>query len=460
MATTEKLYTIGSEGDDILDLQALLGVTESGVYDDATKNAVTKYQTQNGLTVDGIVGDETLTSLLGNGVQLSGKEISGSGLSPLPTQPIATTNPNEKATISSTPAASTNTATTTAASSGTTVPPSAFTLPGLSEQTRAALEDMITNGYTPSAAVNAALQELNDILENEPAEFSSQWSSQIDAIMEQITNREDFSYDYSTDATYNTYRDLYQRQGRMSMMDTVGQSSALTGGYGNSWAQTAGQQSYNQNLQNLNNIVPQLQEQALNQYNAEGQRLQDAYSLASNERSQDLTEYQQGYNEWAANRDFAQNSYDSSKQYDYNDYQSRLDYYQNLATQENSAYNTNRQYAYETAMNLLQLGKMPSAAMLEAAGISAADAKKFYKSYKKSSSSGSSRSSGSYTPTPTTTPKPGTTPTTLRGDAARSARSTAANLYSNYVKTGRGPDWSKYSDAVRAEYRKLSSITK
>ena len=443
MATTEKLYTIGSEGDDILDLQALLGVNESGVYDDATKNAVTQYQTQNGLTVDGVVGDETLSSLLGNSLSTTPET---SQLQPTMVSPVADTTAQPTTQLAATPAVSAQSALS-------------ITLPGVSEATRQALSEMLNTGYTPSATVEAALKELNDIMENEPADFSSKWSTQIDAIMDKIMNRDAFSYDFSTDPTYNTYKDIYQRQGRMSMMDTVGQSSALTGGYGNSWAQTAGQQAYNQSLQNLNNVVPELQAQAQSQYNAEGQQLQDSYSLMSNERAQDMSEYQQGYNEWAANRDTAQKTYADERNLDYDQYGNRLSYMQNLASQETSQYNTDRDDARALAMQMVAMGNMPSDAILAQAGFTKDDIKNLMIENRgaKSSSSSSGKSSS---PAPATTPKPTAPTNALRGDAARSARSTAANLYSNYIKTGRGPNWSKYSDAVKAEYRKLSSITK
>ena len=411
MATTEKLYTIGSEGDDILDLQALLGVNESGVYDDATKNAVTKYQQDNGLTVDGVVGDETLNSILG----------SGAGTTQLQSTTPATPAPT-----------SASTATTAApASPLANFDASLINLPGLSEGTKRALNDMINTGYVPSAGTEAALRELNDIIENEPAEFTSEWSAQIDAILEQITNRERFSYDYSTDPTYAQYKDMYQRQGRSAMMDTMGQSAALTGGYGNSWAQTAGQQAYNQSLQNLNNIVPELQSNALTQYNAEGQRLQDAYGLMSNERAQDLGEYQQGYNEWANSRDFAQGQYATKQQYDYNDYASRAAYLQSLAQQENSQYNANKEYAYNTAMSMLQSGLMPSDEMLVAAGLSKADAKAIKKANTRSSGrSSSSRSSGYGT---SSAPTASSTPSTLTADQLRAKLAASSNNSSSVM---------------------------
>lgn len=413
MATTEKLYSLGAQGNDIKDLQALLGVSESGVYDDTTKTAVTKYQQDNGLTVDGVVGDETLSSILG----------SGAGTTQLQSTTPATPAPT-----------SASTATTAApASPLANFDASLINLPGLSEGTKRALNDMINTGYVPSAGTEAALRELNDIIENEPAEFTSEWSAQIDAILEQITNRERFSYDYSTDPTYAQYKDMYQRQGRSAMMDTMGQSAALTGGYGNSWAQTAGQQAYNQSLQNLNNIVPELQSNALTQYNAEGQRLQDAYGLMSNERAQDLGEYQQGYNEWANSRDFAQGQYATKQQYDYNDYASRAAYLQSLAQQENSQYNANKEYAYNTAMSMLQSGLMPSDEMLVAAGLSKKDAKAIKKANTRSSGrSSSSRSSGYGT---SSAPTASSTPSTLTADQLR-AKLAASSNNSSSVMTG------------------------
>ena len=70
----------------------------------------------------------------------------------------------------------------------------------------------------------------------------------------------------NSDALYQQYRDLYTQQGQMAMMDTMGQAAAMTGGYGNSYAQTAGQQMYNQYLGKLNEVVPELYQQAYNRY--------------------------------------------------------------------------------------------------------------------------------------------------------------------------------------------------
>lgn len=387
MAKIDKIYTLGAQGDDVKDLQTLLGVTPTGTYDENTANAVTQYQQNNNLTVDGVVGDETLGAILG-------------------TQAGATSTPNAAQPGTPPPAAQTQPQAQAKGLPYPAVDMSAFNMPGVSDATRSALGDLITNGYRPSPTVESALKELNDIIENEPAGFTSKWSDQIDAIMNQILGRKDFSYDFSADPTYQMYRDKYQQAGRMAMMDTMGQAAQLTGGYGSSYASTAGNQAYQQHLTNLNDVIPQLRQQAMNEYQMQGQKLSDAYGMMSGERAAEQSAWQSAYNQWADSRNFQQGMYNTERQMDYDQYGNRLDYFQNLAQQEQSAYNTDRQYAYQTAMNMLTQGLMPTAQMLEAAGLSKKDAEALMKKNKRGGSSSSkSGSGGAYTaPAPVAAP--------------------------------------------------------
>jgi len=116
--------------------------------------------------------------------------------------------------------------------------------------------------------------------EKEPAAYVSSYRPRMDETMDRILNREDFSYDINGDALYAHYRDNYTRMGRQAMEDTVGKVSSLTGGYGNSYAQTAGQQSYQEHLGQLSEITPKLYAQALERYKQEGQNLRDRYEAA------------------------------------------------------------------------------------------------------------------------------------------------------------------------------------
>lgn len=134
---------------------------------------------------------------------------------------------------------------------------------------------------------------------------------------ERLMNRKDFSFDLNGNALWNQYKDHYTKLGQMAMADTVGQSSALTGGYGNSWAQSAGQQSYQQNLENLNNVIPELYQLALQQYQAEGDELLNRYSVASGERDFAYGQYRDEVADWQNERNFQYGKYTDERDFDY-----------------------------------------------------------------------------------------------------------------------------------------------
>lgn len=97
--------------------------------------------------------------------------------------------------------------------------------------------------------------------------------TQIAELWNQITNRQPFSYDMNGDALYQQYADIYQNNANLAMQNAMAQSAALTGGYGNSYAQAAGQQAYAQQMQNLNDVGMELYDRAYGEYQNEGQEL-------------------------------------------------------------------------------------------------------------------------------------------------------------------------------------------
>lgn len=142
-----------------------------------------------------------------------------------------------------------------------------------------------------------------------------------------IENRKPFSYDINADALYQQYKDNYIQQGQMAMMDTMGQAAAMTGGYGNSYAQSVGQQVYNQQLNQLNNIVPELYGMAYSRYQQEGKDLQDAFNMymGLEDRNKEHWDkeynrlsaeeqnlYKRGYDEWNQKNTYAWNDYAAS----------------------------------------------------------------------------------------------------------------------------------------------------
>lgn len=267
-------------------------------------------------------------------------------------------------------------------------------LAGVSENTQNIL-GQYSAGYAPSEAVTQAQKYLSDVVSGKPTGYQSSYKAQLDDLYNQVMNREKFSYNMSADPLYQQYKDQYVNLGQQAMMDTSAQAAALTGGYGNSYAATVGNQAYQAYLQQLNDIAPDLYQMALGQYNQEGENLQNQFSMAADLENQDYSRYMQDYNNWLAEREAATNDYWNQYNADYGQYSDMLNYYTSLAAQENAQWNTDRELAYNQAMAILSTGKTPSSALLEAAGISTSDAKKLAAAYKSSGSGSSSRSSSS-----------------------------------------------------------------
>jgi hypothetical protein len=175
---------------------------------------------------------------------------------------------------------------------------------------------------------------------------TSQYDNIIAGLLDKIANREPFRYDVNGDALYQQYKDMYTQGGQMAMKDATGQAAALTGGYGNTWAQNAGQQAYQQYMTQLANKVPELAEQAYGRYRDEGDELMQQYSMYGQERNN------------------ARDIYENERNFDYGVFRDDL-----------SAQQQANKNAYDLAFTMLSNGIQPSAALLEASGISAQDAK-------------------------------------------------------------------------------------
>ena len=119
------------------------------------------------------------------------------------------------------------------------------------------------------------------------------YSDNTKKLAEDILNRKEFKYDMNADALYHQYANRFAKQGKTAMRDTMGQAAAMTGGYGNTYAQSIGQQAYNSHLEGMNDVIPQLYQLALSKYTAEGDQMKDklstsmAFDESENQKKQD-----------------------------------------------------------------------------------------------------------------------------------------------------------------------------
>lgn len=172
--------------------------------------------------------------------------------------------------------------------------------------------------YQQSQGVQNAQTALQQHQQNKPGDYSSKYREQIEKLYGQIQNRPDFRYKVNEDALYQAMVQRYQQQGRQAMMDTMGQVAALTGGYGNSYAQSVGQQTYQGYLQSLADLVPDYYQMALQAYQTKGDDLYKQYSMAMDQEGQDYSRWQDANNAYLQELARLQGVYENEREYDYN----------------------------------------------------------------------------------------------------------------------------------------------
>ena len=157
-------------------------------------------------------------------------------------------------------------------------------------------------------------------------------------------NRDKFSYDFNADSMYQMYKDKYTQAGKKAMENTMAQNAALSGGYGSSYAQTAGQQTYQNYLQQLNDMLPTLRNQAYSEYQDEANRQLQQYNLTNDAYNREYGQYRDLVSDWQSDRAFNQSNYQDERNFDYNQFANERNYwnqeYWNERNAEQSSYNT------------------------------------------------------------------------------------------------------------------------
>ena len=246
------LLKMGSSGSDVKKLQEQLNgagykLDTDGVYGQQTANAVKQYQKANGLSVDGIVGDQTWGKLNGGGMTAPESM-------PAPETPKATTN------------------------LGNSYDPTMMT--GNMADLNAIEGGAPT--FQQSQALTDALNALQAQTAQKPVAYVSPYQDQLAALYDKAMNRTDFSYDPNADPIYQMYKDRYTQNARQGMEESMANAAALTGGYGNTYAAAVGQQMYDETMSGLNDILPQLYSQRRAEYDKDNQDVIDQLNLTMN----------------------------------------------------------------------------------------------------------------------------------------------------------------------------------
>jgi len=211
-----------------------------------------------------------------------------------------------------------------------------------------AARQKLHEGYNYSNEVTAAKKRLEDTLNNRPGAFSSTYEQRLDDLYNQIMNRDKFDYNFLKDQMYQMYKDQYTREGRRAMQDTIGQASALTGGYSNSYAQAVGQQQYQNYLQYLNDIIPTLRDQKYQEYLQEGQDMYDKFGITQQAYNNEYQKYRDSMADWQEDRGFDYGLYSDERNFDYNKFLNDRNYYQQEYWNMRNAEQSNAQETNES----------------------------------------------------------------------------------------------------------------
>ena len=122
---------------------------------------------------------------------------------------------------------------------------------------RQSIIDSATTSYANKAGVKAPL----DLAE----EYVSKYLSDVKSLARDLSSRE-FSYNPDEDSVFQAYKAKYMKEGARAGQDAMASYSALTGGYVNSAAVTAGAQANQYYAQKISDAIPELAQAAYNRY--------------------------------------------------------------------------------------------------------------------------------------------------------------------------------------------------
>ena len=161
--------------------------------------------------------------------------------------------------------------------------------------------------------------------------------------------------------------DQYRVKGNKAMRDTMGSAAAMTGGYGSSYATTAGQQAYDDYMQQWADRATDYYNMALQQYNSEMNNLNNKMSALRTADDTDYGRYRDTVNDWYTDRNYLTDKVNTQYDNEYGQYRDTVsDYYNDLEAaralyqqlygedwdkyqSDLSQYNTDRNYDFEVA---------------------------------------------------------------------------------------------------------------
>ena len=247
--------------------------------------------------------------------------------------------------------------------------------------------------YTPSSQAQNAQNQLTKWEQNKPGEYESAYGQQIEDLLASVLDREEFQYDISSDPLYQQMKEQYMVLGNRAMRDTMGQAAALTGGYGSSYSQTVGQQSYEASLSGLQSLAPQLYELAYQRYQDTGADMRENLSLLQALDEAAYGRYRDTVGDYYTDRDYYAGRADEWYDRDFSQYESALAAWQKEQEAAYQKAKDDRDFAYQKEQDALAQANWEKEYALQQQKLAASLAKSASSSSSSSSSSSKKKES-------------------------------------------------------------------
>ncbi|MCD8377087.1 MAG: hypothetical protein LUD69_09110 [Oscillospiraceae bacterium] len=184
--------------------------------------------------------------------------------------------------------------------------------------------------------------------------YTNQYQDTASDLLEQILSQEDFSYDPDSDELYAQYKKQYAREGQRAAADALGTAAAASGGIPSSYAATAAAQAGNYYASQLTDKIPELYQLAYSQYQDEYDKLLSNLSTVQSAEQLDYEKYLDQLSQYNTDRDFDYQTYLNR----YSQLQSSLEAIQGLEDADYqkyldqlSQYNTDRDFSYSQLLD-------------------------------------------------------------------------------------------------------------
>lgn len=178
------------------------------------------------------------------------------------------------------------------------------------------VKNNLNSGFRVPSAVSEADAYLSAQLQKIQSGKTS-YTDDVKNMMDKIMNREKFSYDVDTDPLFQQALASSMNSGKQAMQDTIGQASALTGGYGSTYATTAGNQTYNAFIEDAYDNIAEYYNMAWNKYQADGEEMYRQLGMFTEaddrEYNRNVTAYDATYQHRNRKYDEAYNMYRDNK---------------------------------------------------------------------------------------------------------------------------------------------------